>query len=99
MSDHAVQLVTFAISSGQEASPARHSVMTKAYVIGASLAGLLAASALTGHFDQVVIMERDELPDRATSRRGCHKDGSYTLMTRALTAFDELLPEHADELT
>jgi 2-polyprenyl-6-methoxyphenol hydroxylase-like FAD-dependent oxidoreductase len=74
--------------------------MTKAYVIGASLAGLLAASALTGYFDQVVILERDELPDRATPRRGVPQGRQlHTLMTRALTAFDELLPGLTDELT
>ncbi|NMO55252.1 hypothetical protein HH310_29215 [Actinoplanes sp. TBRC 11911] len=44
--------------------------MTKAYVIGASLAGLLAASALAGRFDQVVVLDRDKLPDRAAPRRG-----------------------------
>jgi cation diffusion facilitator CzcD-associated flavoprotein CzcO len=52
--------------------------MTKAYVIGASLAGLLAASALTGYFDQVVILERDELPDRAAPAAGCRRDGNCT---------------------
>ena len=67
--------------------------MTKAYVIGASLAALLAASALTGHFDQVIVMERDELPDRATSRRGVPQGRQlHALMTRGLIAFDELLP-------
>jgi 2-polyprenyl-6-methoxyphenol hydroxylase-like FAD-dependent oxidoreductase len=74
--------------------------MTKAYVIGASLAGLLAASALTGHFDQVVILERDELPERATPRRGVPQGRQlHALMTRALIAFDELLPGLTDELT
>jgi 2-polyprenyl-6-methoxyphenol hydroxylase-like FAD-dependent oxidoreductase len=74
--------------------------MTKAYVIGASLAGLLAASALAGHFDQVVIMERDELPDRASPRRGVPQGRQlHALTPQALMVFDELLPGLTDELT
>jgi 2-polyprenyl-6-methoxyphenol hydroxylase-like FAD-dependent oxidoreductase len=74
--------------------------MTKAYVVGASLAGLLAASALAGHFDEVVVMERDELPEQATPRRGVPQGRQlHALMTRALIVFDELLPGLTDELT
>jgi glycine/D-amino acid oxidase-like deaminating enzyme len=47
--------------------------MTKqiqAIVIGASMAGLLAARALSETFDRVVVVERDLLPDDASGRRG-----------------------------
>ena len=84
----------------RKASLGSQSVMSKVYVIGASLAGLLAASALTGYFDEVVILERDELPDRATPRRGVPQGRQlHALMTRALMVFDELLPGLTDELT
>jgi 2-polyprenyl-6-methoxyphenol hydroxylase-like FAD-dependent oxidoreductase len=38
-----------------------------AIVVGASIAGLLAARALSGHFDRVLVLDKDELPgpDRA----------------------------------
>ena len=37
-------------------------------VIGGSIAGLLAAKVLTGHFDRVTVVERDPLVDNATPR-------------------------------
>lgn len=43
---------------------------THAIVIGASVAGLAAARVLTEHFDRVTILEKDELRDDATLRRG-----------------------------
>src|SRR5262245_32919792 len=36
-----------------------------AVVIGGSMAGMLTARALAEHFDQVTIIERDELPESA----------------------------------
>ena len=35
----------------------------RAVVLGASLAGLLAARVLSEHFTEVVMLERDELPE------------------------------------
>src|ERR1700749_4619635 len=43
---------------------------TQAVVIGASMAGLLAARALCETFDRVIVVERDLLPDHASDRRG-----------------------------
>jgi 2-polyprenyl-6-methoxyphenol hydroxylase-like FAD-dependent oxidoreductase len=42
----------------------------KAVVVGGSMAGLLAARALTNHFDQVILLERDSLPDGPTPHKG-----------------------------
>lgn len=42
----------------------------RAIVIGAGMAGLLAARVLVDHFDSVYIVERDELPDEPASRKG-----------------------------
>lgn len=41
-----------------------------AVVLGASMAGLGAARALTEHFERVTVVERDELPDVAEPRKG-----------------------------
>jgi 2-polyprenyl-6-methoxyphenol hydroxylase-like FAD-dependent oxidoreductase len=41
-----------------------------AVVLGASLAGMLSATLLARHFEQVTIIERDKLPDGPEWRRG-----------------------------
>src|SRR5687768_16251123 len=42
----------------------------RAVVLGASVAGLLAARVLADAYAEVVVVERDELPDGAVHRRG-----------------------------
>src|SRR5260370_6230656 len=42
----------------------------RAIVIGAGVSGLSAADGLANHFEEVVVLERDELPDGATPRPG-----------------------------
>jgi 2-polyprenyl-6-methoxyphenol hydroxylase-like FAD-dependent oxidoreductase len=42
----------------------------RAIVVGGGLAGLSAARALSDRFRQVVILDRDELPDGANPRPG-----------------------------
>jgi len=34
----------------------------RAVVIGAGMGGLTAAQALAGHFEQVIVLEREDLP-------------------------------------
>ena len=41
-----------------------------ALVVGGSMAGLLAARALSEHFDAVTVVERDRLPDGPEHRKG-----------------------------
>ena len=41
-----------------------------AVVLAASMAGLLAARALSDFFETVTVVERDALPDNPASRRG-----------------------------
>ena len=55
--------------------PEQESVMPtrigrEAVVIGAGMGGLMAASALSAHFDHVTILERDTLPERPEARMG-----------------------------
>ena len=45
-----------------------YSLGKRAIVVGGGLGGVAAARALSGHFRQVVILDRDELPDGATPR-------------------------------
>jgi len=42
----------------------------RVFVIGASIAGLLAARVLSEFFAEVILLERDQLPDRAAPRKG-----------------------------
>lgn len=44
--------------------------MANAVVIGGSLAGLLAARALSDHVEQVTVIERDQLPEEPIYRNG-----------------------------
>lgn len=42
----------------------------RAVVVGASMAGLSAAAVLASRFAEVILVDRDALPDRPTDRRG-----------------------------
>ncbi len=65
----------------------------RAIVIGASIAGLLAARVLVDHFDEVLLMERDVLPDGPAPRKGTpqavHPHG---LLARGREVIEALLP-------
>ncbi len=65
----------------------------RAVVLGASLAGLLAARVLSEHFDEVVLLERDALPDHAAPRKGTpqavHPHG---LLARGREVLEQLFP-------
>jgi flavin-dependent dehydrogenase len=41
-----------------------------AVVVGGSLAGMLAARVLSGHFDRVTLLERDRFPETPAARKG-----------------------------
>src|SRR5712691_12115901 len=72
---------------------------THAVVIGASIAGLLAASALHDAFSQVTVYDRDTLPDAAEPRQRVPQTRqAHALQARGLIALDELLPGLADEI-
>jgi 2-polyprenyl-6-methoxyphenol hydroxylase-like FAD-dependent oxidoreductase len=70
-----------------------------AVVIGASVAGLLAASAVHDHFDRVTILERELLPtpgqDRKAVPQGKHV---HALLPGGLAAIEQLLPGFQAEL-
>lgn len=62
-------------------------------VIGAGIAGLSAAGALAGSFEQVEILERDRLSGVPTSRPGTPQDRHpHVLLPGGLKAFGEIFP-------
>lgn len=70
-----------------------------AVVIGASMGGLLAARALSETFAEVVLVDRDMVPDMAASRRGVPQDKQlHVLLARGREALEELFPGLTDEL-
>ncbi|MFJ5259562.1 NAD(P)/FAD-dependent oxidoreductase [Streptomyces sp. NPDC088387] len=65
----------------------------RAVVIGAGLAGLLAAAALTDAVDEVLVLERDELPEGPEHRRGLPQGRhAHLLMAGGMAAMEELVP-------
>ncbi|MET8228577.1 FAD-dependent monooxygenase [Streptomyces sp. NPDC005301] len=67
--------------------------MRRAVVIGAGLGGVLAAAALSRAVDQVVVLDRDELPDGPEHRKGVPQGRhAHLLMPGGLAAMEDLLP-------
>jgi 2-polyprenyl-6-methoxyphenol hydroxylase-like FAD-dependent oxidoreductase len=70
-----------------------------AVVIGASMAGLLAARVLAGHVDRVTVVERDRLPDGAGHRKGVPQGRHlHVLLPAGLAVLDRLFPGFGREL-
>jgi 2-polyprenyl-6-methoxyphenol hydroxylase-like FAD-dependent oxidoreductase len=70
-------------------SPAKRAV-----VIGAGISGLAAAQALADHFEQVVVLERDDVPSQATPRPGVPQGRHpHALLSGGLRALCDLFPD------
>jgi 2-polyprenyl-6-methoxyphenol hydroxylase-like FAD-dependent oxidoreductase len=70
-----------------------------AIVLGASMAGLLAARALSETYRQVTIVERDVLPETGVNRRGVPQGRHlHGLHARGRQILDELFPGFSDEI-
>jgi 2-polyprenyl-6-methoxyphenol hydroxylase-like FAD-dependent oxidoreductase len=70
-----------------------------AVVLGGSVAGLCAAGALAPHFDQVMVLERDELPADAEHRRGVPQSKHpHFLLNSGRRAISDLFPGFEDAL-
>ncbi len=68
-------------------------------VIGASLAGLLAAAATASRGAETFILERDHLPDGAEPRRGVPQGRqAHVLLHRGMLSVSALLPGLRDDL-
>jgi 2-polyprenyl-6-methoxyphenol hydroxylase-like FAD-dependent oxidoreductase len=70
-----------------------------AVVLGASLAGLLAARVLSDAYERVTVVERDVLGDRPEHRRGVPQGRhAHVLLPRGAQVLDELFPGLLDDL-
>lgn len=78
------------------AAPARP---TRAVVVGASIAGLLAARVLADHVDQVLVLEREKLRDDLAPRghvpQGKH---AHVLLTAGQQLIEQWFPGMGEEL-
>src|ERR1700751_2378595 len=80
--------------------PSKNSYLgERALVVGAGLGGLSAARALSDYFDEVMILDRDKLPDDVIPRpgvpQGKHPHG---LLGGGLKSLENLLPGFGNEL-
>ncbi|MEP3637272.1 MAG: FAD-dependent monooxygenase [Paracoccaceae bacterium] len=65
----------------------------RAVVIGGSIAGLLTARVLADHFDQVLVLERDRLPDTPTPRQTVPQEHHvHLLLQRGKIVMERLFP-------
>lgn len=77
----------------------RHRAGDHAIVLGASLAGLATAAALTERFERVTVIERDTLPNAVQQRRGVPQGRhAHLLLPGGLRALTTLLPNFAVDL-
>jgi 2-polyprenyl-6-methoxyphenol hydroxylase-like FAD-dependent oxidoreductase len=71
----------------------------RAIVIGAGIGGLLVARVLSETFERVTVIDRDTLPEGPAIRRGVPQGRHvHGLLSRGLTAFDELFPDLSSDL-
>jgi 2-polyprenyl-6-methoxyphenol hydroxylase-like FAD-dependent oxidoreductase len=73
--------------------------MKHAIVIGSSMAGLLAARALSERFEYVTVLERDHLPENARARKGVPQgQHAHGLLAAGLNSLETLFPGITQEL-
>ena len=71
----------------------------RAIVIGASITGLLAARVLSERYPEVLLLERDPLPNRAAPRKGTpHAIHPHGLLARGLQVIEDLFPGFTNAL-
>ncbi|MBR1208877.1 MULTISPECIES: squalene monooxygenase [unclassified Bradyrhizobium] len=75
------------------------SIGRHAIVVGAGMAGLAAAKALSSFFDAVTVLERDALPSAPIARSGTPQARQiHVLLKGGLDALSELMPDFETEL-
>lgn len=73
--------------------------MSRAVVFGASVSGLLAARALSDHYTEVLVVDRDEIPSRPAPRRGVPQaEHNHLLLARGGRELEALFPGLTGEL-
>lgn len=74
--------------------------MGRAVVVGASMAGLCAARVLADRFDEVLVMDSDELPSEPADRKGVpHGRHAHALLTVGGRRLNAWFPGIQDDLT
>ena len=77
----------------------RQSSRTHAAVISGSMAGMLAARALSDHFERVTVIERDRLPEKPGPRKGALQARHlHALLNRGLRILNSFFPKLQNEL-
>jgi|SRR5690625_1081863 len=72
---------------------------TSAVVLGAGMAGLLAARVASEFYDRVTVVDRDRLPDHPAHRKGVPQSRHlHSFLTRGTGILGELFPGILDEL-
>jgi 2-polyprenyl-6-methoxyphenol hydroxylase-like FAD-dependent oxidoreductase len=70
-----------------------------AVVVGGSVAGSFAARALVDHFERVVVVERDDLPDGPEPRPGAQQGVHFhALLAKGRMVAEELFPGFDEEM-
>lgn len=76
-----------------QSAPEQFKHQGHAVVIGASMAGMLAARVLASHFQRVTVIERDKLPTAAEPRRGVPQGRHvHALLARGQHILNEFFP-------
>lgn len=74
--------------------------MSHAIVIGSSIAGLTAAQVLSQHFDEVTLIDRDRVSDKAEVRKGVPQGyHAHLLLRRGLDILEQHFPGLTAELS
>jgi 2-polyprenyl-6-methoxyphenol hydroxylase-like FAD-dependent oxidoreductase len=77
----------------------RQPLHRQAIVLGASVGGLLAARALSDHFQRVLVLERDPLEGDSASRKGVpHARHTHGLLAGGLAALEDFFPGFRQDL-
>lgn len=70
-----------------------------AVVVGASIGGSAVAASLAPHFDRVIVIERDELPDEPAKRKGVpHSYQFHTLTVGGRLVLEDIFPGLTEDL-
>jgi 2-polyprenyl-6-methoxyphenol hydroxylase-like FAD-dependent oxidoreductase len=94
------RVVNGILAAVEEGAMTDHTIGDHAVVLGAGIAGLLAARVLADAYNRVTVVERDELSTSAEPRRGVPQGRHiHGLIARGQQALDEIFPGFTDEMT
>jgi len=78
---------------------AADTIAPRAAVVGSGMAGLFSARVLSDYFDQVIVIDRDDIPDAPGTRHGVPQGKHFhALLPGGLSIARDLFPGFADDL-